>query len=257
MRRILGSLLGFGTALAVALCAAPEPPPNHLSPDEQAGGWKLLFDGKTAAGWEGMAGTPFPAKSWAIEDGAIRTLDDNSGGDVISVRPFDNFELSFDWKISPRGNSGVKYLVQKQWISTGFRPDLPEGKKQRMRLSAIGLEYQILDDSVMRQRPGSEKSSTGALYLLYEPKGKRVNAPGEWNQSRIVVRGNHGEHWLNGNKIAEFEFGSDDILARVEKTKFKRAPGYGVKGPGYIVLTHHNSPAWFRNIKIREFPAGE
>ena len=257
MRRLPGSLLCFGTTLTVVLFAAPEPPPNHLSPDEQASGWKLLFDGASTNGWEGMTGTPFPSQSWAIEDGAIRTLDDNSGGDVISVRPYENFELAFDWKITPGGNSGVKYMVQKQWFSTGFRPDLSEGKKHRMRLSAIGLEYQILDDSVMRQRPGWEKSSTGSLYLLYEPKGKRVNPPGEWNHSRIVVRGSHGEHWLNGDKIAEFEFGSEDLLARVEKTKFRRAPGYGVKGPGYIVLTHHNSPAWFRNIKIREFPAGE
>ena len=139
MRRLPGSLLCLGTAFAVVLLGAPEPTPNHLSPDEQASGWKLLFDGASTSGWEGMAGTPFPSQSWAIEDGAIRTLDNNSGGDVISLRPYDNFELAFDWKISPGGNSGVKYMVQKQWFSTGFRPDLSEGKKHRMRLSAIGL----------------------------------------------------------------------------------------------------------------------
>jgi hypothetical protein len=257
MSRLPGSLVCFGTALAVVLWAAPEPPPNHLSPDEQASGWKLLFDGKTTNGWEGMAGTPFPAESWAIEDGAIRTLGDNSGGDVISVKPYENFELSFDWKISPRGNSGVKYMVQKEWFNTGFRPDMAAAKRQRLRLSAIGMEYQIIDDSVLRQYEGSEKSSTGALYLLYEPHNKKVNPLGEWNQSRIVVRGSKGEHWLNGEKIAEFEFSSEEILARVEKTKFRRTPGYGIKGAGYIVLTHHNSPAWFRNIKIHEFPSGE
>lgn len=252
MRKILGPSLFFTGALGILLCAAPEPAPNRLSPDEQAAGWKLLFDGKTTRGWEGMRGTRFPSQSWAIEDGTIRTLDDNSGGDVISVRPYENFELSIEWKIAPRGNSGIKYLVQKEWISTAFRPDISDERRRRIRLSAIGPEYQIIDDEVMRRREGWEKSSTGALYLLYEPKGKRVNPPGEWNLTRIVVRGNHGEHWLNGGKICEFAFGSEELLARVEKSKFRHVPGYGIKGPGYIVLTHHNSPAWFRNIKIRE-----
>lgn len=242
--------------VASILCAGlgfASPAHNQLSEAEKLEGWQLLFDGETATSWEGFQNTPFPTTSWAIEDGTLRTLADNSGGDLVTVSQFENFELVFDWKLVPGGNSGVKYLVQKAWASPGYRPHLSADAKRRSILRATGPEYQLLDDTILKNRgPGWEYSSCGSLYLLYKPSSdKPVRAPGEWNTSRIVVNGTHGEHWLNGKKILEYEFNSPDMFQRVERTKFKRVPGFGFKGPGHIALTHHNHPVWYRNIKVR------
>lgn len=226
---------------------------NRLSEEEKLAGWQLLFDGSTSTGWEGFRGTPFPASSWSIEDGTIRTLADNSGGDIVTVSEFENFELVFDWKLVKGGNSGVKYLVQKAWASPGYRPHLSPDAKRRAMLRATGPEYQLLDDAALnRRKRGWEYSSCGSLYLLYKPVAdKPLRRAGEWNTSRIAVRGTHGEHWLNGVKVLEYEFNSPELLMRVEQTKFKRVPGFGFKGPGHIALTHHNHPVWYRNIKVR------
>ena len=246
LRFILVSTLAASLGLA-------EQGHNRLSEEEKLAGWQLLFDGSTATGWEGFQGTPFPTRSWSIEDGTIRTLADNSGGDIVTVSEFENFELVFDWKLVKGGNSGVKYLVQKAWASPGYRPHLSPEAKRRSMLRATGPEYQLLDDENLdRLKRGWEYSSCGSLYLLYKPASdKPVRPASEWNTSRIVVRGTHGEHWLNGVKVLEYEFNSPDFLMRVEQTKFKRVPGFGFKGPGHIALTHHNHPVWYRNIKIR------
>jgi hypothetical protein len=132
---------------------------------------------------------------------------------------------------------------------------LSKKQKRDQWLAAVGPEYQIFDDDAMRRREGWEKSSTGALYLLYVPHNKKVNPPGQWNLARIVVRGDHVEHWLNGQKLLEYELSSPELLDLVSKTKFQKVPGYGIRGAGHIALQHHGAPAWFRNIKIRELPA--
>lgn len=240
-------------ATVAASLGLAEPLHNSLTDAEKLQGWQLLFDGSTSTGWEGFQDTPFPASSWAIEDGTIRTLSDNSGGDIVTVSQFENFELTFDWKLVKGGNSGVKYLVQKAWAGPGYRPHLSPDAKRRSMLRATGPEYQLLDDdNLNRGRRGWEYSSCGSLYLLYKPVAdKPVRPAGEWNTSRIVVRGTHGEHWLNGAKILEYEFNTPEMFARVEQTKFKRVPGFGFKGPGHIALTHHNHPVWYRNIKVR------
>lgn len=247
MSRLLYLLL----VLSATCLAGPQH--NSLTDAEKLAGWQLLFDGHTSNGWEGFQDTPFPARSWAIEDGTLRTLADNSGGDIVTISEFENFELSFDWKLVKGGNSGVKYLVQKAWASPGYRPHLSAEAKRRAMLRATGPEYQLLDDARLnRRRKGWEFSSCGSLYLLYKPvEGKPVHAAGEWNTSRIVVRGTAAEHWLNGVKILSYSFNSAELLGRVERTKFRRVPGFGLKGPGHIALTHHNHPVWYRNLKIR------
>ncbi len=235
--------------IAAAACAAE---PNALTAEEQAAGWRLLFDGDSLSGWTGMRGTPLPVRSWAVEDGLLRTQEDSSGGDLRTIEIFDDFELAWEWKIEAKGNSGVKYNVQEQWVNAGFRPGQSAERKARTRRTAVGFEYQLSDDSRWdRSKPDWRKSATGALYLLRWPQQKPLRPVGEWNTSRIILRGDHGEHWLNGEMLFEFEMGSKDFLARVAKTKFRQMPGYGRKGPGPIVLQHHGSPAWFRNIKIR------
>ena len=240
--------------LAASLSSAPlalgaDP---ALTASEAAAGWRMLFDGRTSVGWTGMKGTPFPARSWVVEDGMIRTTQDGSDGDVVTTEAFDDFELAFEFRLAPGGNSGVKYGVQQEWLSPHWLPDENPRFKADQSVAAVGYEFQIFDDDTLERRPGWELSATGALYLLEAPENKRLNKPGEWNTVRILVDGTRVEHWLNGSKLLEYELGSSELLAKVEKTKFRKVPGYGRKAPGYIVLQHHGSPAWYRNIKIRE-----
>ena len=252
--RLNSSSCAKALLLAVALSGAVAAEPNVLTTQESADGWRLLFDGKSFAGWTGMRGYPLPTRSWQVEDGMIRTTEDRVGGDLRTVEVFDDYELSWEWKISERGNSGVKYVVQEDWPVTSYKPGHDEARKEQYRRFASGFEYQISDDTRWdKSKPGWEKSACGALYLLYPAQDKTVKPVGEWNTSRIVVRGNHAEHWLNGKKVVEFEMGSADLLERVTHTKFRTLANYGTKGPGPIVLQHHGSPAWFRNIKIRTF----
>ncbi len=225
---------------------------NRLTDQEAAAGWRLLFDGSTVRGWTGLKGTPFPSGSWKVERGALRTLDTPHGRDIVSEEKFDNFELAFDYKISPGGNSGVKYLVQQEWLSPHWTPDQTAAYKADQAVAAVGYEFQIHDDAALKRQPGWEAESTGALYLLVPPGEKRMNPPGEWNSARVVVDGMHVEHWLNGKKLLEYELGSKELLDKVEKTKFRKVPGYGQKGPGNIVLQHHGSPVWFRNVRVKE-----
>lgn len=225
--------------------------PNTLTKAEADAGWQLLFDGSSYNGWTGMKGAPVPKEYWAIEDGAIRTVAGRSR-DLVTTKPFDNFELTFDVKILADGNSGLKYLVQQEWLSPHWAPDLSPDQKESQRLAAVGHEYQVLDDATLNNKPGWEKESMGSFYLVYAPTKKKQSPFGEWNTCRVVVNGTRVEHWLNGDKILEYELGTPELLSLVQQTKFRADAGYGKKAPGYIVLTHHNSPAWFRNIKIRE-----
>ena len=236
-KKLLPTLL---LTAAVCACAGEE------------GGFRPLFDGKSFDGWTGMRGRPLPTQSWAVEEGMIRTREDGSGGDLRTQEEYSDFDLRFEWKISEKGNAGVKYNVQEEWTNAGFRPDHSPAKRERSARSAVGYEYQISDDTRWdRSHDDWAKSATGAYYLVKWVDEKPLKQVGEWNSSRIVVRGNQVEHWLNGEKLFEFELGSKDILERVAKTKFRQMPGYGLKGPGPIVLQHHGSPAWFRNIRIK------
>ncbi len=234
--------LALAAALITGCGSAPSP----------ASEWITLFDGASTSAWMGMDRTPFPSQTWVVEDGLLRTTEDGSGGDLRTIDEYRDFELVFDWKIGPGGNSGVKYGVQEEWISASFKPDLPRERKAQVRLQAVGLEYQMIDDDALdHSKPDWELSATGAVYLLAAPPSKKVNPPGEWNSSRIVMKGSTAEHWLNGEKILTVELGSKEILEQVERTKFRKMSGYGRPGEGAIVLQHHGKPAWFRGIKIR------
>ena len=149
----------------------------------------------------------------------------------MTVKAYDNFEFSWDWKMGPKGNNGVKYFI------------IPERK------AAIGHEYQMIDDSLVKDAI----SANASFYLLVAPKKDKPSKPmGEWNRSKIVVKGNHVEHWLNGEKVLEYECGSPAIMEQSAKTKFKKWPNFGKKVKGHILLTDHKDPCWFRNLKIRE-----
>jgi hypothetical protein len=216
----------------VALAAHAEP--NKLTDSEKESGWRLLFDGKTTAGWVGLGKEAFPTQGWIVQDGALVHKPKGGGGDIVTIDRFGDFELTWEWKIAPVANTGLKY-------------NLPDPKK------AVGCEYQIIDDE---KHPdgikGGRLHQTGSLYDAIEPAAERkINPVGEWNQSRIVVQGNHVEHWLNGIKTVEFEFGSDALMAIKAKSKFKNTAGWGVKTTSPILLQDHGDEAAFRSIKVR------
>jgi hypothetical protein len=234
---------------------------NTLTEQEKADGWKLLWDGKTTDGWRSPKSDAFPEKSWRIADGVL-TVDPGltngeaeaqSGGDIISRERYSNFELVADFRTSYGCNSGIKIFVQPNISPI----DKVTGKPTAVG-SAIGLEYQILDDAnhpdAKLGRDGDRQ--LGALYDLFpcDPT-KPVNPVGEWNHLRIVSRGQHVEHWLNGRKILEYDRGSAAFRAAVAQSKFKNIPNFGEWADGHILLQEHGSEVSFRNIKLRELPA--
>lgn len=231
-----------GLWAAVALCLLPAllraaEPVNQLSPKEKAAGWQLLFDG-TTNGWHSYKKHTFPAKGWEIQDGWLHGLA-QKGGDLLSDGQFEQFDLQWDWKIASAGNSGVKYFV-------------PE-----TRASAIGHEYQMIDDE---REPDAVRGNgthvTASFYDVLKPTVKPPVKPcGEVNHSRILARGNHVEHWLNGTKVLEFDLDSEAVKQAVAASKFKNVPDFTAPSKTPILLQDHNSQVWFQNIKIRDLSA--
>ena len=211
---------------------------NTLTTAEKAEGWQVLFNGSTYEGWRGYRMTGIPKAGWEITDGMLKTVPKVNGRELITVRKFTDFDLTWEWRIAPSGNNGVKYLVTEQ------RPDAP------------GLEYQMIDDKGNEDSKVGPKFVTAAFYEVLPPlKDRPLKAAGEWNQSRILVQGNHVEHWLNGRKVLEYELGSEQVKRGVASSKFKKFPDFGTKIPGHIMLTYHWDECWYRNIKIRDLSA--
>jgi len=225
---------------------------NTLTEQERAEGWILLFDGKTFNGWRGLGRDTIPEGHWVIEDSAIKKMPSREvplqkdgqplkGGDIMIIRSFENFELYLEWKISPAGNSGIKYNVSEE-MSASYPP----------KYAALGFEYQILDDERHPDAKRGANRTAAALYDLIAPEGKKLKSIGEFNTARIVFSGNHGEHWLNGVKVLEYELGSPQMEAFLAASKYRNTQGFGNKRKGHIVLQDHTDAVWFRNIKIRE-----
>jgi len=262
--------------VAGAVVSSGQPPHNTLTSQEQAAGWRLLFDGRSMEGWDAPAKKP-PGDSWRIEDGCLRTV---SGArireDLVTLEAFGDFELVFDWRISPRGNSGVKYRIQEEVVLQPGRenPDARSFEQHveyelRNRLGdrsqfdpgdggetyEVGFEYQVVDVLHPDAQRGSERTA-GALYGLAAPTANVARPAGEFNHARVVLRGNRVEHWLNGAKVLDFDLGS----ARVAEGL---APRWGRESRVFellseqprrrcpIGLQYHGDDAWFRNIKIR------
>ena len=225
-------------ALALFAIRAFSAEPNTLTDSEKAGGWKLLFDGKTTAGWVALGGKPFPDKGWTVLDGALHHAKGAGGGDIVTAEAFEEFELVWEWKIAEGGNSGLKY-------------NLPDPKK------GVGFEYQLLDDA---KHPDAQlhdgTRTTASLYDVFPAAaGKKLNPPGEWNASRVLVKGSHVEHWLNDGKTVEFELGGDALKAAIAASKFKTTAGFGVRTKSPILLQDHGDEISVRDLKIRALPA--
>jgi hypothetical protein len=206
-----------------------------LSAEEKAGDWKPLFDGKSLQGWHSFKKHETPTQGWVIEAGVLHHLAKGGGGDLVSESTYDQFELEWDWKIAPGGNSGVKYFITEE------------------RKQAIGHEYQLIDDERHADAKIGPDRTTGALYDVIPPRNAHPHAAGEWNTSRIVVRGKHVEHWLNGTKTVEYDLESEALKKAIEVSKFKDVAGFGTQFKGHILLQDHGDEVWFRNIRIRTF----
>lgn len=225
---------------------------NRLTENEERTGWRFLWDGKTTDGWRGAKLDKFPEKGWEMKDDILTVLssggaESRNGGDIVTTMSFSNFELSVDFKISEGANSGIKYFVDSE-LNKG------EG-------SAIGLEFQVLDD---KKHPDAKMGkngnrTVGSLYDLIRAenngssRGKNFKGVDKWNNARIVVRGGHVEHWLNQIKVVEFDRFSQMFKALVEKSKYEKWESFGRLPEGLILLQDHGDEVSFKNIKIREF----
>ena len=244
----------FVAGLTTLASAAPDRPAaataNTLTEKERADGWRLLWDGRTTAGWRSAKGTEFPKQGWQVKDGVLSVeetggAESSAGGDIVTTASFAAFELLVDFRLTPGANSGIKYYVDT---------DL-----NRSAGSAIGLEYQLLDDARHPDaREGREGDRTlASLYdLIPARRDKKVNPIGEWNQARIVSDGRHVEHWLNGMKVLEYERGSAEFRRLVALSKYKVWPAFGERPSGPILLQDHGNAVSFRNLKIREVKQG-
>jgi hypothetical protein len=250
----LGTVAVESDPVAVAKPAeAGASAPNTLTETEKSRGWRLLWDGKTTAGWRSARGENFPTKGWSIAHGILSVQDSGGneaarGGDVITRERFASFELVADFQITPGANSGIKYLVQSR-----TKPETLPGEKAGPS-SAIGCEFQILDDErhpdAKLGRDGNR--TVGSLYDLIPPASdKKPNAIGAWNTLRLIVNGNHIEHWLNGDQVLTYDRTAPEFRARVAQSKFKNIPNFGAWADGHILLQDHGNEVRFRNIKLR------
>lgn len=218
---------------------------NILTPEEVAAGWQLLFDGETTDGWRGYNREAFPEAGWGVEDGNLVVMasdgsEEGLGGDIVTEAQFTDFELVFEFLVTPVGNSGVFYRVQED----------PE-----LTLWQVAPEYQVLDDSAYIGLEGFDPAThlTGDNYDLHSSPVRAMHPLGQWNQGRILVDGNHVEHWLNGVKTVEYELFSPEWEALVAQSKFAPYEEYGRAATGRIALQDHGHELRYRNIKIRPF----
>lgn len=226
--------LTIGFSVCLSGCAA-----NNAEQAKQSE-WISLFDGTNTDAWRGHNAETVPAK-WKIENGLLvfEPSAEGSGGDLVTKDEYGDFEFELEFKITEGANSGIKYFVVEE---------MSKGR------SGLGLEYQILDD---QKHPDAKMGINGnrmlgSLYDLIAPdKNKQVNSIGQWNKARIVSRGKHVEHWLNGQKVLEFERGSEDFMKRIAQSKYKDIAGFGLAEKGHILLQDHGNKIYFRSIRIR------
>ncbi len=237
-------LIAIGMITGMTACGGGERH-NTLTQDEIAGGWELLFDGETLNGWRDYNGEQLTAP-WFAEEGMIQAKGEGADehGYIVTDKIYENFELVWDWKIADGGNSGVLYhVVENPKFTVPY---------------VTGPEYQLIDELNFPQ-PLEDWQKTAADYAMHttDPEKTEIKPAGEWNSSRIIFDNGHVEHWLNGEKVIEFEAWSEDWFTRKASGKWENAPEYGLARKGVICLQDHGSAAWFRNIKIRELPRKE
>jgi len=216
---------------------------NSLNQREKKEGWQLLFNGDNFEGWRGVNKKGFPEKGWVVKESNIVNTGEK-GGSIITEKKYENFELVWEWRlVTPGANSGLKYFVAE-------RPGDEGGY-------GYGIEFQLLDDANFewmkngKMKP-NDYHTLGAAYELYEPSpDKKPKKLGKWNKSRLVSNNGKIEHWLNGNKILEYDRFSDDFKQKVSASKFRDVENFGLHKSGHILLQDHSSKVYFRNLKIK------
>jgi hypothetical protein len=229
----LGAALGLSLVSALVLTAT-------VRGDQAAppAGFRSLFDGKSLAGWRGYKKTDASTTRWKVEEGML-CLGANNGADtrgaldIVTTETFTDFELRWEWRISLGGNSGVKYLVLED------------------QDSAIGHEYQVIDDLRHPDAKIGPHRQTGAFYDVLQASNRPLKSAGEFNESRVIVSGNHVEHWLNGTKILEYELNSPALTAAIAKSKFKDVARFGKPQKAHLLLQDHGDAVCYRNIMVR------
>lgn len=260
---------------SLAACAiAADDSPNTLTSAEKAAGWVLLFDGKTMNGWDDPRQKTPPGDAWSIDDGCLKAKSHpRITEDLFTKDTYRDFDLQWDWKIAPAGNSGLKYRIQQHlFIAPREASDVRQRFEAQVERSflhpvetrpehgqdyVVGFEYQMTDDAKNGDALGNQKHTAGALYDMITPSQAAAKPAGEFNHSRIVVRGNHVEHWMNGVKVVDGSLDSEAALAGI-KSRWGVAPHvYDLlakqpKKDCPISLQNHGDECWFRGIKIRK-----
>src|SRR5436309_9844073 len=224
-------IIGALALIAANLVAQNGQMPNTLTPKEQSDGWRLLFDGKTTNGWRGFRQQRLP-DGWKAVDGALTRV--AKATDIVTVDEFGDFELSIDWKITANSNSGIFFRVTED-------DDV---------MWHTAPELQVIDNAY--KEPLKPEQLAGANYDLHPPSRDATKPIGSWNETRLLVKGSHVEHWMNGVKVVEYELWSDDWERRGKESKIKDFPKYARARRGHIGLQDHGDRVAFRNIKLRE-----
>jgi hypothetical protein len=200
---------------------------------EVKSGWQVLFDGKSTDAFRGFKQATFPTNSWVVDGDALKSLP-KVQVDLITRETYESFELELEWKVAREANSGIMFHVSEAEAETYMS----------------GPEMQVVDDA-NTEDGANPKTSAGSLYDLIAPTNKQCHPAGEWNRVRLIVQGNHVEHWMNGAKIVEYELGSESLKALIADSKFKAWPRFAQEKTGYIALQNHGNSVWFRNIRVR------
>jgi hypothetical protein len=228
MKRYLHLLAAIARAGVVAVPVSAETKSAKVEK-----GFVALFDGTTTDQWMNARSGKFPAKGWVIEDGCLKHAAKGGGGDIITRGTYEQFDFRFEWKVAKGANSGVKYFIIRE-------------------RGSLGHEYQVLDDA---NHPDGVRGNhqTASFYDVLAPaKDKPLKPVGEFNTSRILVKGQTVKHFLNGKVVLTYELGSDEVKAAVAKSKFRKLEKFGVRLAGHILLQDHGDAAWYRNIRIRD-----
>lgn len=203
--------------------------------------WTILFNGGSTDKFRGYNMKSFPDQAWTVEDGALATKTGVPNIDLVTKEAYKNFELGFDWKVSKAGNSGVFFHMQENLTHESGNGNSPNWLDN--------FEMQLLDDINFNDTAAIR--SAGSLYDLIVPKNKHLKPVGEYNSAKLIVKGNHVEHWINGNKVVAYEMGSPEMKKLLAESKFSNNPNYGKSPNGLIMFQHHGQKVWFKNIRVR------
>jgi len=204
----------------------------------QGDGFKPLFDGKSLDGWRGYKKADASDTRWKVESGLVTIgekdgADTRGGRDIITAGTYDQFDLRWEWKVAQGGNSGLKYFVLED------------------ETSAIGHEYQMIDDERHADAKIGPHRQTAAFYDVLPAADRPLKPAGEWNNSQVIVKGKHVEHWLNGKRVLQYELDSPELKAAVAKSKFKDIARFGKPQKGHILIQDHGNAVWYRNVRIK------